>query len=162
MGTRAEYRERISRSLEVAGIYSWAGALAPVTPTININTNLQNGVEDGLRDGLHMHYRQSLAGRVSGRIPRTGTQFTASYKWLNGPVASRQDLYGEAGLGLDPYLSMTIRQPLPGFRTSGHWEALIDVRNLLSQGALPTTGEQGAIVIMPVERSFRGGVSFQF
>jgi Carboxypeptidase regulatory-like domain len=162
MGTRAVYRERISRNLEVAGIYSWAGALAPVTPTININTNLQNGVDDGLRDGLHMRYRQSLAGRVAGRIPRTGTQFTASYKWLNGPVASRQDLYGEAGLGLDPYLSMTIRQPLPGFRTSGHWEALIDVRNLLSQGALPTTGEQGAIVIMPVERSFRGGVSFQF
>jgi Carboxypeptidase regulatory-like domain len=162
MGTRAVYRERISRNLEVAGIYSWAGALAPVTPAINIDNNLQDGVQDGMRDGLRMRYRSSVAGRVSGRIPVTGTQFTASYKWLDGPVASRQDLYGEASLGVDPYLSMTIRQPLPGFRTSGHWEALVDVRNLLSQGALPTTGEQGAIVVMPVERSFRGGVSFQF
>jgi hypothetical protein len=162
MGTRAVYRERISSNLEVAGIYSWAGALAPQTTDINVDANPRDGLQDGLREGLHMRYRHSVAARLSGRIPRAGTQFTTSYKWLSGPVASRQDLYGEAGLGVDPYLSVTIRQPLPGFRMSGHWEALIDVRNLLSQGALPTTGEQGAIVLMPVERSFRGGVSFQF
>ncbi len=90
-----------------------------------------------------MRYRHSVAGRVSGKVPRAGTQFTASYKWLSGVVASRQDLFGEAGLGIDPYLSVTIRQPLPSFRIVGALGSLIDVRNLLSQGALPDDGGAG-------------------
>ena len=162
MGTRAVYRERISNNLDIAGIYAWAGALAPGTTAVNVDVNPRDGLQDGLRDGLHTRYRHSVAGRVSGKVPGTGTQFTASYKWLSGVVVNRQDLYGEAGLGVDPYLSVTIRQPLPAFHMSGRWEAVIDVRNLMSQGAVPTAGEQGSVTLMPLERSFRGGVSFQF
>ena len=109
-----------------------------------------------------MRYRHSVAGHIAGRLQRSGTEFTASYKWLSGAIVSRQDLFGEAALGIDPYLSVTIRQPLPAFRSFGHWEALIDARNLLSQGSFPVDGAQSGIVLVPVERSFRGGVSFQF
>jgi Carboxypeptidase regulatory-like domain len=154
MGTRAVVREKVLSNLEIAAIYSWAGALAPGAGELDIDSHLQ--------DVLHMRYRHSVAGRVSGKLPRVGTEFTASYKWLSGTVVGRQDLFGEAALGVDPYLSVTVRQALPSFGTSGHWEALVDVRNLMSQGSLAAESAQGAVVLIPVERSFRGGVSFQF
>ena len=154
LGTRAVYREKLSSNLQVAAVYTWAGALAPGADNVDIDSNLQ--------DAFRMRYRHSVAGHIAGRLPRSGTEFTASYKWLSGPIVSRQDLFGEAALGIDPYLSVPIRQPLPAFRSFGHWEVLIDARNLLSQGSFPVDGAQSGIVLVPVERSFRGGVSFQF
>jgi hypothetical protein len=75
---------------------------------------------------------------------------------------SRQDIFGEAALGIDPHLSLSVKQPLPSFRTSGHWEALADFRNMLSQGYVPVGQADGGLLLTPVVRSFRGGVSFQF
>ncbi len=111
-----------------------------------------------------MRYRHSVAARVSGKIPRVGTQIAASYKWIDGTVVSRQDLFGEAAFGLDPNLSLAIRQPLPPFNSNGsrHWEAVADFRNLLAQGYVPVSSQGGQMVLVPVLRSFRGGVSFQF
>ena len=153
-GARAIYKEKVSEDLEVAAIYSWAGALAPDAGALNPAPDFH--------DALRMRYRQSIAGRVSGKVPKTGTQFAASYKWLDGTIVSRQDIFGEAALGVDPYLSFTIRQPLPSFHTGGHWEAMADFRNLLSQGYVPLATQEGRFLLIPVERSFQGGVSFQF
>jgi hypothetical protein len=75
---------------------------------------------------------------------------------------TRQDLYNEAAMAIDPNLSLSIRQPLPSFLMAGHWEALADFRNMLSQGYTSLETPDGHMVVMPVERSFRGGVSFQF
>jgi Carboxypeptidase regulatory-like domain len=152
-GARVVYRQKLADDFEVDAIYAWAGA-----PALDNGPNL--GSE--LQDALHTQYRHSFAGRVAGTVPRVGTQFAASYKWLSGPVVGRQDLYGEAAMGIDPNLSITIRQPLPCFHTGGHWEALADFRNLLAQGYVPIQATQGRMVLVPVLRSFRGGVSFQF
>jgi len=65
-------------------------------------------------------------------------------------------------MAIDPNLSLSIRQPLPSFRRSGRWEAMADFRNMLSQGYVSLTSPDGRMLVMPVERSFRGGVSFQF
>ena len=65
-------------------------------------------------------------------------------------------------MGIDPNLSVSIRQPLPSFLMAGHWEALADFRNMLSQGYTSLEALDGRMLVMPVERSFRGGVSFQF
>jgi hypothetical protein len=154
-GSRLTYRQKLSDHFELAAIYAWAGALAP-----DSDGNLANA--DQLSNALRIRYRHSVAGRVSGKIPRVRTQFAASYKWLNGTAVSRQDLFGEAAEGLDPNLSLSLRQPLPSFGTGGHWEALADFRNLLAQGYVPLNGQQGQVVLTPVMRSFRGGVSFQF
>ena len=153
-GTRVVYRERISDNLEVSAIYAWAGALAPDSDSMSSAANLSQI--------LSTRYRNSAAARVSGKIPKAKTEVTASYKWLDGTVVSRQDLYGEAELGLDPNLSFTVRQPLPSFRAVGHWEVIADFRNILAQGYVPINEQDGQLMLMPVERSFRGGVSFQF
>ena len=111
---------------------------------------------------LETRYRHSIAARVAGKVPKTRTELAASYKWVNGTVVSRQDLYGDASMGIDPNLSLSIRQRLPSFIMAGRWEALADFRNMLGQGYVSMETQQGAMLVMPVERSFRGGVSFQF
>jgi hypothetical protein len=153
-GTRVAYHQRLSNNLEVAAIYAYAGALAPYADTSTLSSNVS-----GL---VHMQYRHSVAGRVAGKLPKGGTQFSASYKWLDGAIVGRQDLFGEAAQGVDPYLSFTLRQPLPSFHTGGHWEAVANFRNVFAQGYVPVNTAEGQLVLMPVERSFQGGVSFQF
>ncbi len=152
-GTRVVYRERISDHLEVAGVYSWAGAMAPGGQYASLSE---------LGEMLQTRYRHSVAARLAGKFPRSKTQLAASYKWIDGNVVSRQDLYGEAAMGIDPNLSLSIRQPLPSFMMVGHWEALADFRNMLGQGYVSLDTLAGPLLVMPVERSFRGGVSFQF
>lgn len=151
-GTRVVYREKLSDNLEIAGVYAWAGALAP---------NDQSDPLNELRDMMQARYRHSLAARLAGKVPKSKTQLAASYKWIDGTVLTRQDVYSETAMAIDPNLSLTIRQPLPSFR-KGHWEALADFRNMLAQGYVSLEGADGRMLVMPVERSFRGGVSFQF
>jgi len=151
-GSRVVYREKISGDWEVAAIYAWAGTLGPENELASAR----------LSDRLETSLRHSVAARVSGKVPGTGTQFSASYKWLKGIAVSRQDVFGEAALGIDPNLSLTVRQPLPSFASLGRWEARADFRNLLSQGYVPVETTEGRLLLAPVVRSFRGGVSFQF
>ena len=151
-GTRVAYRQKFSDDFEVAAVYAWAGALTLEDPIATVD----------LRDALQTRYRHSLAARVSGRIPKAGTRVSASYKWLNKPVVSGQDVFGEAAYQLDPYLNLSVRQPLPSFLLSGKWEAQADIRNLLAQGYVAVNGRDGHIVLTPAFRSFRGGFSFQF
>ena len=152
-GTRLVYREKLADNLEVAGVYALAGALAPGDQIASIAD---------FREALQTRYRNSIAARVAGKLPKSKTQFAASYKWIDGTVVTRQDIYSEVAMAIDPNLSLSIRQPLPSFRRAGHWEALADFRNMLSQGYVSLEGADGRMLVMPVERSFRGGVSFQF
>jgi hypothetical protein len=151
-GTRVVYEQRLSGEWEATFIYAFAGALAPEAPT---------SVND-LRDALETRSRHSLAVRVQGRVPRTGTRVTASYKWISGTTVSRQDGYGEALYQLDPALNITLRQPLPRFLFAGKVEALADFRNLLAQGYVPVNLQEGQVLLIPAVRSVRGGLSFQF
>jgi Carboxypeptidase regulatory-like domain len=153
-GARAAYSQKLSSNLELAALYSWAGAL---TPQGNLNTTAAD-----LRDSFATRKHHSVGTRVSGKLPRTGTQFAASYMWVSGATLSRLDAFGEAAYQLDPNLHVSLRQPLPSFGPAGHWEVLADFGNLLAQGYMPVNGQDSRIMLVPVLRSFRGGVSFQF
>jgi hypothetical protein len=152
-GSRLVYRERLANNLEVAGVYAWAGALA---------AGDQPAPFSDLQQMLQTRYVHSVAARVAGKVPKSKTQLAASYKWINGTVVTRQDLYSETAMAIDPHLSLSIRQPLPSFLTAGRWEALADFRNMLGQGYTSLEALDGRMIVMPVERSFRGGISFQF
>lgn len=151
-GARIAYREKIADNLSTTFVYAYAGALAPI-----------NGTDPNapLRDSLATRYQQSLAGRVSTKIPYLNTKLSASYKWLNGPAVSLQDAYGESLYHLDPYLSMEIRQPLPSTFPC-HMEVQADIGNLLAQGYVPVATRDGYVVLVPSYRYIRGGLSFQF
>jgi hypothetical protein len=150
-GTRLAYRDRLSDHLEVAAIYAFAGALSP-------SENF--GASADLRDSFATRNHHSVAGRISAKVPRAGTQVDASYKWISGTALSRLDAFGESAYQIDPNLSLSIRQPLPGL--NGRWEAMADFSNLLAQGYVTVSGQDSRVVFVPVLRSFRGGVSFQF
>jgi len=153
-GVRVAYRQKLNDNFDLAAVYAFAGALAPGSDELAPAATL--------RDSLAMRYRQSVGARVSGKMRHPGTQFTVGYKWISGPALSRQDTYGEAFYELDPYLSVSIRQPLPGSLWSCRWEFLADVRNLLAQGYVPVTSQDGSVMLVSASRSFRGGLSFQF
>lgn len=153
-GVRVAYKQKLTDDIDFAAVYAFAGALAPGSDVLSSTASL--------RDSLAMRYRQSVGARVSGKVRRPGTQFTVGYKWISGPALSRQDSYGEALYELDPFLSVSVRQPLPGSLWSCRWEFLADVRNLLAQGYVPVTSQDGSVVLVSASRSFRGGLSFQF
>ncbi len=152
-GARAAYRQKISDDLEIAAIYAWAGALTP-------GGELNTASSDLLRDSFMTSTHHSLAARVTGKIPRSGTQVSASYKWISGTALSRIDQFGEAAYQMDPNLHLSIRQPLPGL--NGRWEALADFSNLLAQGYVTANVQDSHMMLCPNLRAFRGGVSFQF
>jgi hypothetical protein len=151
-GTRAAYRQKICDDLEVAAIYAWAGVLSPEGELSTASSDLRNS--------FTTQNRHSVAARISGKIEQSGTQFSASYKWISGTALSRMDQFGEAAYEMDPNLHISIRQQLPGL--NGRWEALADFSNLLAQGYVTVNGQDSRIMLVPVLRSFRGGVSFQF
>ncbi|HEY6905732.1 MAG TPA: carboxypeptidase-like regulatory domain-containing protein [Candidatus Acidoferrales bacterium] len=151
MGGRVVYRENLPKNLKTTLVYSYAGVLAP---RVSSDTST-------LRDELATRYRQSLAAGISGKLRHFGTQFSASYKWLDGPAVSQQDPYGESLYHMDPYLSLEVRQPLPSV-FPGHMEVEANVGNLLEQGYVPVSTRDGYVVLIPSYRYFRGGVSVQF
>jgi hypothetical protein len=151
-GARIAVRQKLTNDLALAAVYAYAGALAPGDMDI----------QEQVRDALQMRYRQSVALRLAGRVSRTHTQFGASYKWIDGLALTRQDAFGETSYDIDPYLSLTLRQELPGGFFSGRWEAVAEVRNLLGQGYAVIPSADGPILLTAACRTFRGGLSFQF
>ncbi len=152
-GSRVAYSQKLSDDTEIVVLYAWAGALTAEDVAEALS----------LRDALGTEQRHSVAARVSTRVPRSGTRLSASYKWLNAPVVSRQDPYGETAYQMDPHLNFSVRQPLPALFFSGaRFEALADFRNLLAQGYVPVSTQDGQVLLIPAFRSFRGGLSFQF
>jgi len=151
LGARLVYQQKIAGNLDMTVIYAYAGALAPN----------EDPAEGALRTQLAARYRSSAATRFSATIPRTGTKIVSSYKWISGPAVSAQDAYGQSTYHVDPYLSIQVRQRLPGF-IPGHAEILADCGNLLAQGYVTLATNDGQIVLVPAYRFFRGGVSFQF
>jgi hypothetical protein len=149
-GGRAAWRQQISDDLELTAIYAFSGALVPFTMA-----------DGGLRDTLRTAARESAAVRATGKLPITGTKLTVGYKWVGGMALTRIDPYGEAIYDLSPYLHIGIRQPLP-WPTVGHWEANAECDNLLAQGNVPVSSRDGQVLVVPVFRSFRGGLSLQF
>jgi hypothetical protein len=151
-GGRVVLQEKISEAVDVTAIYTVAGALGP--------ENEELPLQD-LRDALRARQRQAFSANVKARIPRTGTQVRAGYKWLNREALTRVDGYGETLFQDDPYLHVSVRQTLPRIGM-GRWEALAECQNLLAQGYIPVSGREGNVMLIPAFRTLRGGLSFQF
>jgi hypothetical protein len=151
IGARLVYQQKISGNLEMTMVYAYGGALSPN----------ESPVEAALRNELAMQYRVSAAARLTAKIPHTGTKIISGYKWISGPAVSQQDPYGQSIYHIDPFLSIQVRQKLPGF-IPGHPELLADCGNLLAQGYVTLATSDGQVVLVPTYRFFRGGLSFQF
>ena len=151
-GARFAYRQKLTDNLEAAVVYSWAGALSA--------DDLVAGPT--LRSILTERSRNSLAVSMGGRVQKTNTRLNFSYKWVDGLEASRQDPYSEALYNMDPFLNLSIRQPLPMRFGGGKVEAVAELLNVLGEGTTIRNTADGRMSITPAPRILRGGVSFQF
>ena len=149
-GARVAFRKKLEGDTEFSALYSIASALAPV-----------NDMDNLLRDVLQAVPRHSLGADISAKVPRLGTKVHVGYKWISGPTVSRLDGFGESLYQMDPYVHLTVRQPLPRWAL-GRWEAIADCDNLLAQGYVSTSSRDGHLVLVPAFRTFRGGLSVQF
>ncbi len=149
-GTRIALHEKLSDNVEVTTVYAYAGALSP-----------SDFADGSLRMMLRTSMHQSMGANISAKIPRSGTKVDAGYKWVSGVTVSRLDSYGESLFQMDPYLHVGIRQALPKF-APGRWQAIADCDNVLAQGYVSLTNQDGRSVLVPAFRTFRGGLSVQF
>jgi hypothetical protein len=116
------------------------------------------------RESILIRDRHTLAAKVSGTLPRAGTRWVASYRWVSGQALTPVDMFNASAGQADPYLNIFFRQPIPGTSfLPGHMDALIDVRNLLAQGYVPLLGQdKHTVYLVQSARAVRGGVAFTF
>ena len=96
-------------------------------------------------------------------VPGIGKMLGA--RWSNHASATcGEDAFNASPGQTDPYLSVFIRQPIPGTSfIPAKMDALLDLRNLLAQGYVPVMGQDGRTVYMVQSaRSLRGGLAFTF
>lgn len=150
-GGRVVVEHKILDDLTATVDYSVGGAISEDSAA-----NWQN-----LSRALVASRQQSVGTKVSGSISRYGTRWVASYKWTSGNALSPVDAFNASPGQMDPFLSVFIRQPLPG--AARKMDAVLDLRNLLSQGYLPVAGPDGRTVyLLQSARSLRGGLAFTF
>lgn len=150
-GARLGYKQEFANHWQAALVYAWSRGLAagPGSST------------GSLRALLAPRGVQSIGGRISGRIESSGTELSAGYQWMDAPLLTAPDPFGDSLYGVDPYLNASIRQPLPGHICS-HIVAVIDIRNVLGQGYVRLETGDGRAVLIPAARAFQGGFAVQF
>jgi len=154
-GLRAVFERKLDADLTASLDYSHGGALDLDRPGEEL---------DVAKMSLRMAQRHALGGKLSGKIPRAGTRWSASYRWTSAPALTPVDLFDNSPGQTDPYLNFFIRQRIPniGFLPA-HLEVLVEIRNLLAQGYIPVLGEDGrTLYLVQSARALRGGVAFSF
>ncbi len=154
-GTRVVVERKISHDLNATVDYSTGGA---------VSAESLPHVWQNLAQSLAATRQHSVATKFSGYIPVSGTRWIASYKWTSGNTLSPVDAFNASPGQADPYVSLFIRQPLPGTSfMPGKMDALVDLRNLLAQGYLPIMGPDGRTVyLVQSARALRAGLAFTF
>ena len=153
-GARVVVQRKISEDLTASVDYSTGQAI------------VADGVTDwqSLPQTIAARRQHSVGTKVYGMIPASGARWIASYKWTSGNTLSAVDAFNASPGQTDPYLSVFIRQPIPGTSfIPAKIDALLDLRNLLAQGYVPVIGQDGRTIYMVQSaRSLRGGLAFTF
>jgi hypothetical protein len=155
-GVRAVMQRTIYSGITATVDYGYGGVLA---------LSQSNPSWAELRSDFATERRHAVACMLSGVTPISHTKWLASYRWTNGAAAlTPVDQFNVSPGQSDPYLSIFLRQPIPGMGfIPGHVEALVDVRNLLAQGYVPVMGPDGRTVyLVQSARTIRGGIAFTF
>jgi hypothetical protein len=151
-GARVGYNRKLSTHWLAAVIYDSSRALAPGSNELT---------PESLRTMIVAERRDMVGGQIRGSLERTGTEVSAGYEWVDGPILTRPDAYGAALYGINPFLNVSVRQPLPNFLCC-RIVALIDVSNLLAQGYVSLNTGDGRAILIPAARAIRGGFAVQF
>ncbi|MBI3939701.1 MAG: carboxypeptidase regulatory-like domain-containing protein [Acidobacteria bacterium] len=116
-------------------------------------------------ESVRLRRYHAVTGRLQGIIPGIGTVITGVIRVVPGRPLVTIDLFSDTWNVSNQSVNFFLRQVVPfpdllGF--SPRLEALLDLRNMLSQniGALRT--ELGEVVLVRNPRTVRGGISLNF
>ncbi len=107
-------------------------------------------------------HAQMYALTLSGTLEGSGTRWRASYRWQ--PAETVTQVAPFAVEAAEPYLNIHIRQPIHRSREgAASFDALLDVRNLLSEGYRPYLSSDGSLLVFAqAQRGIRTGLVFTF
>jgi hypothetical protein len=110
----------------------------------------------------HPRAAQSYSLSLSGTLDGTQIRWRASYRWQ--PEDTVTQVAPFTADAAEPYLNLNLRQPIHLSRdSSGHFYALVDVRNLLAQGYRPYLLSDGSLLIFAQDqRGISAGLAFNF
>lgn len=153
-GVRLVMEEKIAGDFVAAVDYENGGVLALDNPDATL---------DAARQAFGTKYRQSVAGKLRGTLPKTKTHWVTSYRWINGSALTPVDMFNASAGQASPYLSLFFRQPIPFGFLPCKMEAIVDMRNLLAQGYVPLRASDGhTVYLVQSARAVRGGLAFTF
>jgi hypothetical protein len=153
-GLRVVLQRKLRSDLTATLDYGYGGVLDLSHPDVELRE---------ARQSLTTAQRHFVAARLSGRLPRSKTQWSTSYGWTSGRALTSVDMFNASAGQTEPFLNMYVRQPLPSMGFPIKMEAMIDLRNLLAQGYVPVMGTDGQTVyLVQSARSVRGGLAFTF
>ena len=154
-GMRLVLQREFNSELTGTFDYEYGGVLDLAGSNVNLENVSQSSVS---------RKRQSVAGKLTGTVPKTKTHWMASYRLINGQALTPIDMFNASAGRADPYLNLFFRQPIPGTGFfPGHIEAIVDLRNLLAQGYVPVLGHDGhTVYLVQSAKTVSGGVAFTF
>jgi hypothetical protein len=153
-GYIASADERLGDKLDVAVAYGRMGGF-----TANSGTVSTGAAQAFLRG----NDRNVAAANISGKVPMSGTTFTASYGWVDSGTIVPRHVFTTQSVYVSPGLNIDIRQPLPSiFGMPGRMEITADLRNLLAQGYIPVAEGGQSLLVVQAPRAIRGGLNFIF
>jgi hypothetical protein len=153
-GVRFVVQRKLNDYITATMDFEYGGVLDLEKPGVRLDSAQQ---WIGTRD------RQSVAGKISGVVPKTRTRWIASYRWIDSQALTPVDMFNASAGRADPYLNLFFRQPIPGGFLPGHVEAVVDLRNLLAEGYVPVLGHDGhTVYLVQSARAVRGGLNFTF
>lgn len=158
LGYTAAISQNMGENFQLTVMYGSVGVLAPSSKEMVIDS------PDELRSLIHATRRQAVTTRASGTVPHIGTQFIASYQFMDDRAVTDGHLYSTQCGQAEPGLNIAVRQPIPPvLGMPFRMEATVDLRNLLAEGYLPISTSDGqTLVLVHTPRSMRGGLNFRF
>jgi len=156
-GYIASADERLGDNLDMAVAYGRMGGFTANNGPVGQGLNSQQRF-------LSEDNRNVAAANVNGKLPLTGTTFTASYGWVDSGTVVPRHVFTTQNVYVSPGLNIYVRQPLPSiFGMPGRMEITADLRNLLAQGYVPIADANGgSLLVVQAPRAIRGGLNFIF
>ncbi len=126
---------------------------------------LSDCLDEKLLSHMNQRYYHSITSQLDATIPLTKTSLLATVRWYPDNPLTPVDWFSDwMDIGTKS-VNFEIRQiiPVPEFMgTTGRWEALVDLRNLLNQGTEVLPATDGEIVLNRNPRSLRFGLNLNF
>ncbi len=124
-----------------------------------------NGIPDA--DGLGFLHQKGVdlaAVNFHAHAPKAGTRIDAGYGWADRRVIIPSHAYTTQNIDAGPGFNAVLHQPLPTITGwTGHFEIVVDAKNLLAEGYLPVNqGKGDKLLVVQSPRALRGGVNFIF